>query len=46
MNKKRLPIIKADKTKEFIEISNKKKLTDKDLNKCKESAKYFKMNLS
>lgn len=42
----RLPIIRADKTREFINNGNRSKATDGFLAECKESAKLFKRKSS
>lgn len=39
-----LPVIRADKSHEFIQTSNKKKLTDSYLNSCKKASSLFKKN--
>lgn len=42
----RLPVIAADKSKEFIAKSNENRLTDEYLEVCKKSSELFKMNIS
>ncbi len=42
----RLPLIAANKSKEFIEISNKNRLTKEYLEVCNKSSEIFKMNIN
>lgn len=41
-----LPVVDSKKVKSFIEFSNKNRLTEKDLERCKKSAALFSMKIN